>query len=70
MAYRIVKLAGGRAQIQLIPNKCPFLFPSQERCNEPVRLSPGAVYCEEHKWRETAGCVEHDKYNCREEGCK
>ena len=69
MAYRIVKTGGGQARIQLIPNKCKYLVAFATMCLEPVRLAPGAIYCEFHKHLENAGCAEHDKMGCKDPGC-
>lgn len=70
MAYRIVREAGGRGRVQLIPNKCKYLVGFGQPCLEPVRLAPGAIYCEMHKQYENAGCAEHDKLGCKSPECQ
>lgn len=70
MAYRIVREAGGRGRIQLIPNKCKYMISFGVLCLEPVRLAPGAVYCNSHKDYENAGCAAHDKLGCKDPECK
>lgn len=70
VAYRIVREAGGHGRIQLIPNKCKYMIQFGVLCLEPVRLAPGAIYCNEHKHLENAGCAEHDKTGCKEQGCR
>lgn len=70
MAWRIVKQAAGKTRIQLIPNKCKFMISFGVLCGEPVRTEPGAVFCLIHQDAENAGCAEHDKLNCKEEGCR
>lgn len=72
MAYRVIRLAAGKGQVQLLPNKCPFLFSRRDndRCGDPVRIAPGAVYCDRHRYLENAGCAEHDKVGCKHEDCR
>lgn len=70
MAYRIVKDGGGKGRVQLIPNKCRYMVSFGVLCLEPVRLAPGAIYCEMHKHLENAGCAEHDRLNCKHPDCQ
>lgn len=70
VAFRIVKEAAGHARVQLIPGKCRFLVAFGVLCLEPVRLAPGAIYCEDHRNMENAGCAEHDKLNCKHRDCQ
>lgn len=69
MAYRIINEGGGKRRIQVIPGKCKYLISFGQMCLEPVRLAPGAVFCEGHRWAENAGCAEHDKLNCKDPHC-
>lgn len=70
MAWRIVREAGGRGRIQMIPNRCKYMVMFGQLCLEPVRTKPGAIYCKEHEHLENAGCAAHDKTNCKEAGCR
>jgi hypothetical protein len=63
--WRLIKLGGGQASVQVIPQKC-----RERGCPLYCRTAPGAVYCLEHRWKENAGCAAHDKVGCKAEECR